>query len=401
MTAATRPLSAREATPPLAPPLHPDIGVVGLVTDVWTPHFWMARHQILTRLGRWFQVAWVDRAPDWRDAWGRGAGHPRARTGASTVPGLPPGFVVFRPGRWLPAVHRPDALRRWLGRARLRAAMRLLRRRGARRIVYYLWRPEFAWALRVPGACGSIYHVVDEYTFSTADPPVSEHEAGLLRAVDRVVVHTEALREKRGGFNPNTSLIPNGVDFAAFAEPRPIPDDLARIPGPRVGYVGFLKKTLDVPLVLDLARRHRSWSFVFVGRDHLPADAAAALGGHANIHLLGERTGRELPAYVQHMDACILPYVIDGYTKYIYPLKLHEYLAAGRPIVATPIRALLDFGDVITLATTVEEWSAALTATLAAGADPAAEAQRREVARAHDWDGLVKQIAELVRELAR
>jgi glycosyltransferase involved in cell wall biosynthesis len=379
-------------------PRYPEIGVVTLVADRWWADVWMTQHQILTRLGAWFHVLWVDRAPDWRDAWGARA-EELARTGTFAVPGTPPGFRVFRPGRWLPTVYRPAVLGRALDRLRLHAARRLLRARGARHLITYLWRPRFAWALDAGGACGSVYHVVDEYTYSADDPPVSVAEERLLRAVDRVIVTTATLWEKRGGYNPASSLIPNGVDYAAFSTPQPEAAALAAIPRPRIGYIGFLKKMLDLPLLIALARRHPSWSFVYIGVDRLPPDDAAALRALDNVHLLGQRSHDDLPAYVQHMDVCTMPYVLDGYTKYIYPLKLHEYLAAGRPTVSTPLPAVLPFRDVVTLASGVDEWSAALTAALRDGADADAARRRQAVAREYDWDAITERIAHLLLEL--
>ena len=85
-----------------------------------------------------------------------------------------------------------------------------------------------------------------------------------------------------------------------------------------------------------------------------------------NVHFLGEKPVNELPAYTQHLDVCTMCYVINDYTKFIYPLKLHEYLAAGRPVVATPMRSLQQFAAVIELATTEDEWSHALEQSLSA-----------------------------------
>jgi hypothetical protein len=99
----------------------------------------------------------------------------------------------------------------------------------------------------------------------------------------------------------------------------------------------------------------------------------------------------ELPAYTQHLDVCMLCYKVNDYTKFIYPLKLHEYLASGRPIVGSPIRAFQEFGHVVKLAGTVEEWSRALGACLEpVESSPSRVAERRNVARRYDWNDLCK-----------
>jgi glycosyltransferase involved in cell wall biosynthesis len=81
------------------------------------------------------------------------------------------------------------------------------------------------------------------------------------------------------------------------------------------------------------------------------------------------------------------------YTKYIYPLKLHEYLACGRPVVSSPIRSVQEFARVVRLARTAEEWSQALSDALAASGSVEQMEARRNVAREHDWDNLVWLIA--------
>jgi hypothetical protein len=94
------------------------------------------------------------------------------------------------------------------------------------------------------------------------------------------------------------------------------------------------------------------------------------------------------------MDVCLLPYKANDYTKYIYPLKLNEYLAGGKPIVGTPIRSLLDFAHVVKLASTQEEWSRALGESLAPDAVSIDQIEkRRSIAREVDWDTLVHTIA--------
>jgi glycosyltransferase involved in cell wall biosynthesis len=372
-----------------------DVGVIALVPDRWHG-IWMPRHQVLSRLARHFEVVWVEPPRPWRDYWLR-FGSDDSESAAPQIPG----FSYYHPGRWLPEVHQPRPLRDWLNRRRLARARRILERRGCTRIVLYLWRYEFAWAVEAGAADLTCYHIDDEYQFSTEERPNDAAEVALLKAVDLVIVHSPKLMEKKGGINPDTITVPNGVDFKAYSAPAAEPRDLAAIAHPRIGYVGVVKSQLDLDLLLDLSRRRPEWSFVLVGpQGHLGSKAAALedLSRQPNVRLLGNRKLPDLPAYTQHMDVCIMCYEVNSYTDYIYPLKLHEYLATGQPIVSSPIQSVLRFSDTVRLARTAEEWEAAIAQSLAPGARSAeAIAGRRKVAAEHDWDLLVGRIADAFR----
>ncbi len=157
--------------------------------------------------------------------------------------------------------------------------------------------------------------------------------------------------------------------------------------------MGHLKKMLDWPLLLDLSTVHPEWSFVFVGPKgpHPEIDEMLEkMSRLPNVHFLGGKPSKSLGAYPQHFDVCLMPYVIDDYTRYVYPLKMHEYLAGGRPVVSSPIRSVEDFKHVIALARTREEWSRSIQAALSAAENtPEQRARRQRVARDYDWDGLV------------
>jgi glycosyltransferase involved in cell wall biosynthesis len=195
---------------------------------------------------------------------------------------------------------------------------------------------------------------------------------------------------------------PNGVDYEAFARREPEPAALAAIPRPRIGYTGHVKKQLDWPLMLALATRHREWSFVFVGKRSPHPEITPLLDRLAalpNVYFIGEQPTPELAKYPQHFDVCVMPYRANGYTAYIYPLKLHEYLATGQPVVGTRLPALEEFSHLVALATCPDEWSAALTAALEPAAScPEQREARRAEARLHDWDHLVGRIADQIEE---
>lgn len=374
-------------------PLFPDVGVVAFVPEAWGGP-WLSRHQVLTRLSEYFHVVWAEPALGWREL---GVGGKRSMDPFHRPKDLPQGLDVYRPERWLPQFGRPAWLASWTAVERGRRAATVLRRQGCKTIVFYLWRPHFDSVLNSDAYDLSCYHIVDEYSFSPSELPLTDQEIRLIKRVDQVFIHSPALMERKGHFNPNTLLVPNGVNYRAFATQQEEPADLRAIPHPRIGYIGVIKAQLDLKLLLELATRHTEWSFVFVGpknslgRDALLVDQLSKL---PNVHFLGHKPTEIACAYPQHMDVCVLPYKMNDYTKYIYPLKLHEYLAGGRSIVGRPIRSLQDFSHVIKLANTLEEWSQALADSLA----PEAMAidlieTRRSIAKQVDWGILVHNIA--------
>ena len=390
------PALSGQAEPPFAPAF-PEIGVIALVPDTW--HWlWQPRHQVMTRLARYFHVAWMNPAEDWRESLS-----PRrlfSRTKASEVPLPAEGFIVNTPSPWLPLCYRPATLARFLFRRRLRRARQILLDRGCKKIVLYLWRPEFSPALDLLPADLACYHIDDEYSFSAVDTPVSDQEQRLIARSGQVFIHSPALLEKKGSINPNTAFAPNGVDFSLYARPGSEPADLASIPRPRIGYTGHIKRQLDWPLLVALALRHPEWNFVFVGPTNPHPEIKSfldQLSAMPNVRFLGGKSVMQLAEYPKHFDVCLMPYVLDNYTKYIYPLKLHEYLASGRPVVGSSIESLKKFKDVVLLPQGVDEWSQSIAAALTpALSTPAASSARQAVARRHDWNTIVRRIAGLI-----
>lgn len=379
-------------------PFVPGIGVLALVPDKWGDT-WMPRQHVLTRLGRYFNVVWVNPAREWRELW---IYRPTRAQEADTNDAIMPGFFIYKPERWLPLLYRPHFLAEFTAKQRLHRAHAILRNKGCQKTIVYLWRPKFECALDMVEHDLSCYHIDDEYTFSDIEQPLDQREARLISRVDQVFIHSPGLLRKKGNLNHQTLFVPNGVDYRAYATPWDEPTDIRPIPHPRIGYTGILKKQLDWPLLLNLALRHPEWSFVFVGPRAPHPEVRSfieKLSSMQNVHFLGAKSVHDLAGYPQHFDVCVMPYRLGDYTKYIFPLKLNEYLAGGRPTVGTRIPSLEEFSDVVLLAGSVDEWSAAIEDSLNSALNTtAARSARQSVARAHDWEVIVLKIARKMAE---
>jgi len=382
----------RIVSPPAGGPAFSDVGVVALVPERWGG-MWLSRHQILTRLSRYFHVVWHNPARSWRHSL-----VPAARFSHADPTAPPPsGFSIYDHEAWLPLFYRPGVLSRATERARLRHSRRLLEQAGCRRILLYVWQPTFADALDLLDHDVSCYHIADEYSFSEVEHDIPPQERRLIERVDQVFIHSPALMEKKGHINPHTAYITNGVDYAAFAGEVAEPADLALIPRPRIGYIGRIKSQLDWAALLGIARRRPEWSLVLVGPiGHMGEFGAAKdeLFALPNVHYLGNRSVGEIPSYTRHMDVCLLSYALTDYTRYIFPLKLHEYLASGRPVVGSDIRTLREFDGVVRIAHDLDGWCGAIDAALAPEERSLERVEeRRRVARLYDWNTITHRIA--------
>lgn len=222
----------------------------------------------------------------------------------------------------------------------------------------------------------------------------------LSSQVDVVFATSRAQWKRRKAVNPNTYFIPNGVDFDLFnralAPNRPLPPDIAAVPRPIIGYAGWLGYQIDAELLRRVADAYSDCSVVLVGPDELPNAAdRKRLQTRPNVFFLGRKERHELPDYLQAFDAALIPYSLNGHVLSIYPLKLHEYLAAGRAIVAVAMPELQPYSHVVRIAETHDEFINQIGQALHDHAPQAIEA-RVAVARENTWD---QRAAEIYRVL--
>ena len=249
------------------------------------------------------------------------------------------------------------------------------------------------------GEVASVYYVLDDflnfptYTASMLAPL----ERRLLERVDLVVATAASLTRSKFPRSGRAYHLPQGVNYAHFAEPRSEPADLAAIPRPRIGFAGSLSTQCDVALLARLASTFADASLVLVGPVSLD-DASLATLRRPNVHLLGVRPYADLPAYVQHFDVGIIPYLLSAWTVAVDPLKLLEYLAAGLPVVTTAIPEAAKYAGTVAVAGDGDAFVAAVRQALVADRE-ASRARGQTLARGHTWETRADTLVALIEEV--
>jgi len=221
-------------------------------------------------------------------------------------------------------------------------------------------------------------------------------ETDLARAASVVVVTSRDLERRWSGRHRRVVRIPNGVDFIVFgprADPVTIPLDIARLPRPRLGFIGTIGPWVDLPLLRHLARQRPDCSIALIG----PVERRIARSSEPmNLHLLGERAYSSLPAYLAGMDVLLIPFRMMELTRAVNPIKLYEYCASGKPIVAAPLEEVMAAEGVCYIGDGPGPFLKAVDEALleAERPDPARVAARRAVALASGWDKRVAALAE-------
>ncbi len=185
-----------------------------------------------------------------------------------------------------------------------------------------------------------VYDCMDELSqFQDAPAGLAERERELTRRADLIFCGGRKMREKRLPLNANTHFYGTGVDCdhfgAALSAKLPVDPDIAALKGPVLGYFGVVDERIDYKLLTALADAHDDWSIAMVGP--LAKVSPASLPHRPNLHWLGARPYEQLPAITKGFTVSLMPFAINAATEYINPTKALEYMAAGRPIVATAL----------------------------------------------------------------
>jgi len=218
-------------------------------------------------------------------------------------------------------------------------------------------------------------------------------EALHMKKADLVVANSTYLASLAKKFNQNSFYVGQGCDVSLFDTKlaTSVPSDIQNIPKPIIGYIGaLLSLRLDIKVLEHIAESRPKWSLVLVG----PEDEtfmASRLHQYKNVYFLGNKTGNELPSYLNQFDVAINPQILSPVTIGNYPRKIDEYLAMGKPTVATKTEAMSVFSDNTYLAENQEEYITFIEKALQEDNEQIRR-KRKEFACEHTWENNVIEI---------
>jgi glycosyltransferase involved in cell wall biosynthesis len=317
----------------------------------------------------------------------------RAAAGPRAVDGLHVQSPLVIPIHGRPRIR---ALNARLLRAQVGWATRSL---GLERPVLWSYVPQADWLVEALQPSAIVYHCVDDIAAQkgVAAAAFRGAEAHFAARADLVLASAPALAERMRTLNEHVFYAPNVADtdrFATALEEGPTDARLGALPRPRLVFTGAVVATkLDLELLEGVARARPEWSIALVGPIGAgdPRTDISAIERLPNVHLLGARPYDALPEVLRGADVALVPYAINDLTKSVFPMKVYEYLAAGLPVVTTPLPALNATPGVIVAADAPATVSAVERALAQDG--PEARRARSQEVRGNSWDARLDEIS--------
>lgn len=379
-----------------------DVVCVGF--NDWGTEGWTNQHHLMSRLAAsGSRVLFIESLGLRRPS--LGSGRDLRRIGRRLRRGLGPprqldGVTVLSP-LVLPA-HAHASVRLLNARILRAQVQRVVRSRGFHKPVLWGYVPQAEALLDLLDPELVVYHCVDDIAAQEGIDGASfaAAERRFAARADLVIASAPALAERMRGLSGNVLYAPNVADTGLFAtalDVGPIDEQLAALAEPRIVFVGAIAENkVDFELLAAVAAARRDWTLALVGPVGLgyPQTDVSLLRAQPNVHLLGTRTQRDLPAVLRGAAAGVIPYRQSQLTASIFPMKVYEYLAAGLPVVATGLPALKDVANV-ELVEGVDLMIAALERALAEDSRDRRRA-RSDAALGHSWDARLAEIGTAV-----
>ena len=242
------------------------------------------------------------------------------------------------------------------------------------------------------------YCIADFATLVDSPKKIEKYERRLLEQADIVFVQGEELRKKCLRVKSEVHIFPFGADvnLFQFKKESSAPPELKSLSRPILGYVGGIHRHVDFPLIASLAKRRPEWTWVFVGQVQTEP---GALKEFPNVKLLGPRPHEELPRYVRQFDVCLVPYLLNDYTRTVYPTKINEYLLMGKPVVSTALPEVIalkrEYPSLFRIGATEETFEKCVLQALG-DLDPKEVEKRVAFGRQNGWEARLEKMNALI-----
>ncbi len=276
----------------------------------------------------------------------------------------------------------------------------LRRRLGMKEFQLWSFLPNVAEYVGRLGESLTVYYCTDEWSLFTGvdRERIAATERELCRRADVVFATASSLLEGRRPYCAEIHLATHGVDHSLFSaaleESTTVPEDLAGLPKPVVGFYGLIEDWVDLGLLEYLAGSHPDWSVALLGKVCVDV---SSLERYPNIHLLGRKPHADLPRYCKGFSVGIIPYLLNERILHVNPIKLREYLCAGLPVVSTPLPEVARYQHLCTVAHDREAFTRGIEQAIKTDS-PNLRRQRSEAMRSETWD---RKVAELSAQVAR
>lgn len=370
---------------------------------------WQSRHQIMLALAQKHKVLFVSPPFSLNQVLFRRGNGP-----------LPKSGIVHRDAnlhtvvfpKYLCEIYRYPDIAKLIRHLRLMKLRRATKRFAFQDTVVFIWHPQFADMAGTLDEAICCYYVDDEFSAYAGGNEqhhqwVLQQEDALLRRADLVFANGPVLTKTKNRYG-NVINVPMTADFSLYSRSRlpetVVPQDLEIVPHPRIGYIGNLNDKVDFVLLRQLSAARPNWSFVLVGPVNVRESEAKnnfdAMKAQPNVFLLGAKQREFLPNYIKGLDVCTMFYRQHGWANSVYPLKLHEYLASGKPCVGSGLASLREFSEVVQIACTPEAWLAALESAIA-DKDPLRAERRIQVAFENRLETRIETIEKAIEDKIR
>ncbi|WP_419537093.1 glycosyltransferase [Endozoicomonas sp.] len=290
--------------------------------------------------------------------------------------------------------HSSKLIRQLNKRLLLRDINRAIEQEGFEKVILWLSLPTAVDMIGSLSERASIYYCGDDFEGldGVDHKTVKPLEQELAKKVDLILVVSKTLARKFT--NPNTIILPHGVDYPLFSSPTIKPHDLPEN-APIAGFYGSISPWLDTDMLAQSAIALPSWQFVFIGDIKTNVSSLQAL---PNVHFLGPRPHNQLPSYVQHWNVAMLPFLGNKQIEACNPLKLREYLASGTPIAATPFPAVREYENLVAIQSPKEPFSRVI---LRANKQQKEKSIRQDTVSNESWQHRATQLEALINHLSR